>query len=169
MDLLSMPLLSMTRWYIFNFNDSKMRDNIWAPRQICAYRRGGHTRPPHHRKSLLCHIFTYMILFPHKYWICPGGAPFDILQLCRRSSTFLKLQSVGEIGWSSSKNFDMGNVFIAKKFETYKILSKKFDIYSKIFLPGCWKIFLTPGWIGPVSPDADVKLLCQLFLQCMCN
>jgi hypothetical protein len=63
----------------------------------------------------------------------PDDAPFETLQLCRRSSAFLKLQSVGEVRWSSSTNFDGGNVFIAKKFDKCKILLKKFDIYSKIF------------------------------------
>ncbi len=64
----------------------------------------------------------------------PDDAPFETLQLCRRSSTFLQLQSVGEVRWSSSTNFDVGNVFIAKKFDKFcKILLKKFDIYSKIF------------------------------------
>ncbi len=63
----------------------------------------------------------------------PDEAPFETLQLCRRSSTLLKLQSVGEVRWSSSTNFDVGNVFIAKNFDKCKILLKKFDIYSKIF------------------------------------
>ncbi len=44
-----------------------------------------------------------------------------------------KTTSVGEVRWSSSTNFDVGNVFIAKKFDKCKILLKKFDIYSKIF------------------------------------
>ncbi len=29
----------------------------------------------------------------------PGAALYEILQLCRRSSTFLKLQSIGEVRW----------------------------------------------------------------------
>ncbi len=67
------------------------------------------------------------------YVRAPDDAPFETLQLCRRSLTFLKLQSVGEVRWSSSTNFDVGNVLIAKKFDKCKILLKKFDIYSKIF------------------------------------
>ncbi len=35
---------------------------------------------------------------------------------------------------SSTKNFDVENVFIEKKFDTCRILLKKFDIYSKIVL-----------------------------------
>ncbi len=57
--------------------------------------------------------------------------------------------------------------FIAKKFDARNILSKKLDIYSKIFFRDVGNFISTPVWIGPASPDAGVKLLRQLFLQCM--
>ncbi len=42
------------------------------------------------------------------------------------------VKPIGEVQGSSSKKFNVGNVFIAKKFDTCKGLLKKFDIYSKI-------------------------------------
>ncbi len=35
----------------------------------------------------------------------------------------------------------MGNVFIANKFDTYKIVLKKFDIYSKIVFKDAGNFF----------------------------
>ncbi len=47
-----------------------------------------------------------------------------------RQSTFV--EEVRHVQWSSSKKFDGGNVFIAKKFDICESLSKNFDIYIKI-------------------------------------
>ena len=59
-----------------------------------------------------------------------GGSTFETFQLCRMCSILVK--PIGEVQGSSSKKFNVGNVFIAKKFDTCKGLLKKFDIYSKI-------------------------------------